>query len=173
MASSSLEDRLRALEGEVRVLRDREDIRQLKAKYCRYADGGWPEQGGTHRGPIHELFVEDGVWDASPGFAPARGREAIQKVFQDMQTIPFVMHNALTPSIEMNGDEAEATWNLISCCEMPQGSYLFLGQYHEKYVRTPEGWRYRLMRYLAIRQPSVFDWGTQPNQTDYLAKSVA
>lgn len=164
MASEEELHLLRQLVAEVRELRDKEDIRLLKARYCHYADGGWPEHGPSHMGPVADLFVEDGIWDASPGMPAAHGREAIRELFNTFQKIPFVIHNAMNPMIEINGDEAIGHWHFIGCGEAPDGAAAwFLGTYDERYVRTPDGWRYRLMRYTSVRQADrPQGWGDPP-----------
>lgn len=155
--------RIEALERRVTELQDKEDIRALKARYCAYVDGGWPEHGGTHGGPVADLFVEDGVWDASPGMPAAEGRAAIRRLFVDLRAIPFAFHNAICPHIDVRGDEAFAHWHFIGCSEMPDGaSAWFLGTYKEHYVRTPDGWRYKLMKYTGVRQATRAPWGEPP-----------
>lgn len=164
--NKDLESRLDLIEHQLKVLQDKEEIRLLKARYCHYADGGWPEHGPSHMGPVADLFVEDGVWDASPGMPAAHGREAIRRLFEDFQAIPFVIHNAVNPMIEVNGDEATGHWHFIGCGEMPggEGSW-FIGTYDERYVRTSAGWRFRLMRYTSARQAvRPQGWGAAPGQ---------
>lgn len=161
--TEQLARRLEALERRVLELQDKEDIRALKARYCAYVDGGWPEHGGTHAGPVADLFVEDGVWDASPGMPAARGKAAIRQLFIDLRAIPFAFHNAICPDIRVSGDEATGHWHFIGASEMPDGaSAWFLGTYEERYVRTPEGWRYRLMKYVGVRQAPRAPWGGPP-----------
>jgi hypothetical protein len=164
MSNDDLLNRLSRLEGEVRELRDKEEIRALKARYSHYVDGGWPNHGGSHMGPVHELFVEDGVWDASPGLPVARGREAIRRIFVDLRSLPFAFHNAVSPMIEVRGDTATGHWHFIGASEMPDGACAwFLGTYEERYVRTRDGWRYQLMKYHAVRQAKrPQGWGPPP-----------
>lgn len=49
-----------SLEGRVQKLEDIEEIRRLRALYCYYDDGGWPEHGSSHAGPCAELYTDDG-----------------------------------------------------------------------------------------------------------------
>jgi len=164
MTDETLAARLDALEQEVRILRDKEEIRMLKATYCRYVDGGWPEQGGSHRGPVADLFVEDGVWSASPGIPAAKGTAAIRELFIELRSLPFAIHNAVNPMIEVDGDTATGHWHFIGASEMPGGQTAwFLGTYAEEYVRTPQGWRYKLMKYTSVKQaPRPEGWGEPP-----------
>ncbi len=161
--ADNLESRVAVLERELRLLRDKEEIRALKARYCHYVDGGWPQHGGTHMGPVADLFVDDGVWDASPGLPAARGRAAITQLFIDLRVIPLAFHNAVNPQIEVTGDTARGHWHFIGASEMPDGkSAWFIGIYDEEYVRTADGWRYKLLRYTGVRQAARGPWGDPP-----------
>lgn len=164
MSDESLLARMDALEREVRELRDKEEIRMLKATYCRYVDGGWPEHGGSHMGPVADLFVEDGVWDASPGIPAAEGTEAIRALFIELRAMPFAIHNAVNPMIEIHGDVATGHWHFIGASQLPVGQAgWYLGTYDERYVRTAEGWRYKLMKYTSVKEaPRAEGWGEPP-----------
>lgn len=164
MSDESVLARLEALENEVRELRDKEEIRALKATYCRYVDGGWPEHGGSHMGPVADLFIPDGVWDASPGIPTARGTEAIRALFVKLREMPFAIHNAVNPMINVDGDTATGHWHFIGASQIPEGrAGWYLGTYDEEYVRTPEGWRYKLMKYTSVKEAHRPEgWGAPP-----------
>ena len=139
------------LEQRIRRLEDIVEIKTLKGLYCKYNDGGWPEQGPSHRGPCLELFVEDAVWDGRPYFFHAEGREAIGEALSSARSMPFVVHNVMTPIIEVNGDVASGHWHMICCVSLPDfSSHWLIGHYLEDYVRTAQGWRFK-----AIRLPSA------------------
>ena len=134
------------LEANIRYLFDLEEIRKLKYLYCRYNDGGWRGQPLSHQGPSHELFTEDGIWDASP-IAKAEGREDIRKLFDHFAQYPMAYHAVMNPIIEIEGDFARAHWHLIGALRLPDdSSTLGMAGYEDEYVRTPEGWRIKLMR---------------------------
>ena len=57
-----------ALTARVRALEDREAIKELDARYCRYLD-----EGQWHR--LGECFTEDGVFD---GLSRIEGRAAVE-----------------------------------------------------------------------------------------------
>src|SRR5690606_5774548 len=90
--------RMRTLEQKVQYLLDLEEIRSLVYRYCRYNDGGWPEQPLSHQGPSADLFTEDGVWDGSP-IAKAEGREEIRKLFASFAALPMAYHAVMNPII--------------------------------------------------------------------------
>jgi len=158
--------RIEALENEVRDLNDKEEIRFLKSTYCRYVDGGWPEHGGSHMGPVADLFVEDGVWDASPGIPAARGTNSIRALFIELRKMPFAIHNAVNPMIKVDGNTATGHWHFVGASQLPEGrAGWYLGTYDEKYIRTPEGWRYKLMKYTSIKEAHRPEgWGEPPGE---------
>jgi hypothetical protein len=150
-----------SLELRVRLLEDIEEIRKLKARYCRFQDGGWAEHGPTHMGPSADLFVEDGVFDGRPLMPLAEGREAIRTLFLNYRAVPFALHHVMNPLIEVQGDHGEGHWHLIVCATQPDAtSHCILGSYLEEYVRTPVGWRFKTMRVVIARAfEQVGGWG--------------
>lgn len=148
---------MRGLEETVRYLADLEEIRMLKYKYCRYNDGGWKGQPLSHQGPSADLFTEDGVWDGSP-LAKAEGREEVRKLFAQFAAQPVAYHAVMNPIIEIDGDTATGHWHLIGCGLMLDNeSVLGIAGYEDEYVRTPEGWRIKLMRVIWGRKSSLPD----------------
>jgi hypothetical protein len=158
-----------SLEADVRRLLDLEEIRLLKYKYCRYNDGGWPAQPLSHQGPSADLFTEDGVWDGRPVAPMAEGREAVRKLFQDFAALPFAYHAVTNPMIEIDGDVAHAHWHILTAGESPRGeASLSVLAYEDEYVRTPAGWRIKVMRVVWGRTAVVpVAWeGTDPRLLD-------
>lgn len=156
MSNNSAELTIEGLSKRVRVLEDKEEIRRLRAKYCEYADGGWPEHGPSHMGPIADLFVEDAVWDGTPFSPLADGREAVRQMMIDYRALPFVMHYVSNADIEVDGDDAKATWKVCAPVETPQGeSRLILGNYFEEYMRTAQGWLFKKIRFVATRSTTL------------------
>jgi ketosteroid isomerase-like protein len=131
----------------VQWLKDVEEIKQLKYRYGRYCDGGWARQGGTHMGPIADLFTEDGVWDSRPFMPVAKGREAIRNLFVELRKMPFASHQMTNPIIEVNGDRAKAYWRLLGASDLPgaKTGELHINAYEDEYERTAEGWRISYM----------------------------
>ncbi len=135
-------------DAKLQYLLDLEEIKMLKHKYCRYNDGGWPAQPISHQGPSADLFTEDAVWDGSP-VAKAEGREAIRKLFASFAALPMAYHAVTNPIIEINGDKATGHWHLIGGgVGLTKSSSFSIGGYEDEYVRTPQGWRIKLMRVL-------------------------
>jgi hypothetical protein len=139
----------------LQLQRDLEEIRQLKYAYCRANDGGWPESGPAHMGPTADLFVEDGVWDGRPVAPLAEGREAIRRMIVDYRTLaPFALHLMINPDIVVEGDIARGRWRALVATEVAGGAsaMLIAGAYTDVYVRTPEGWRFKSLRFEEIRR---------------------
>lgn len=135
-------------------LYDIECIKQLKARYCAFADQDYDPDG------IASLFVEDGFWDGGP-FGRHQGRAAIHAFFTGVsKVISFVDHYATNPLIDVDGDRATGRWDLwapIVKEPEPMAAWI-MGKYHDEYVRTGEGWRFRSLT-LAVRALSPYDEG--------------
>ncbi|MET0988390.1 MAG: nuclear transport factor 2 family protein [Steroidobacteraceae bacterium] len=155
-------DRLAALEAQVRELQDWMEIRRLKWRYVKCNDGGWPGKPMSHLGNMHELFVEDGVWDGRPLLPLKQGRAAIKEwIDTDLRAIPFAIHNVMLDCVDIDGDRAHGTWQFVILATLPdQQSVWMVGNYHEDYVRTQEGWRYQHVRAEVTRTwPQEKGWG--------------
>ena len=153
--------RLEELEARVRAVDDVQEICKLKARYCLNNDGGWPEQGPSHSGPALDDFAEDAVWDGRPFLPITQGREAIRKTQEEHRAVPFVMHCVMNPIIKVEGDTATGRWSCIIPITSADGEdRILLGTYHEKYVRTAEGWKYSYIKFTAARAAEkVGGWG--------------
>jgi hypothetical protein len=152
------------LETKIQYLVDLEEIKMLKYKYCFYNDGGWVGQPLSHQGPSADLFTEDGVWDGSP-LVKAEGREEIRKLFAAFADLQLAYHAVMNPMITIEGDTAEGYWHLITAGVGVNGQSSFgVRAYQDEYVRTPEGWRIKLMRVI---------WGNQTAPTEGWVKGAS
>ena len=126
-----------------------EEIRALKARYCRYLDTKqWDEWGG--------LFAEDATLDVSAETLEAgdlatdavvRGRAAIVAQVRDAVGPAITAHHVHNPELEILGpDEARAVWAMEDFLRFPDDpSAPFsrmngFGHYHETYRRGSGGW---------------------------------
>ena len=75
-------ERLERIERRLRVLEDREAIRNLKARYAALCDNQYDADG------IASLFTEDAVWE-SPALGCFEGREAIRKLWAQLFETKF------------------------------------------------------------------------------------
>ena len=85
------------LEDRIRLLEDREAIREVTASYCRYAVAGKAEE-------IAALFTRDGIMES--GDIRVRGQAALldlyRATFRDLLPVPYVHDHV----IELAGDRA-------------------------------------------------------------------
>src|ERR1700733_5253116 len=125
----------KTLEQKVQELADREEIKELTAKYC------WHVQHAEGES-IARLFTEDGVLDA-PGNKPVRGMEALLKFYGAIppaeSPVPFI-HNHI---IEFDGDnDAHGTCTIDARFTRKGESILGAGWYEDKYRRVNGKWRF-------------------------------
>ncbi len=153
----------RTIEERLKVLEDIQEITKLKHRYWNYCDGGrgWGHPSHDYD-KIAELFVEDGVWE-SVGRIRVEGREAIREHFKRAQAVPFVIHCGMNPIIDVNGDTATGEWHYIIPITAPddprQACWIF-GVYHDQFVRSPDGWRFKTLRANGVvHTPYELGWG--------------
>jgi uncharacterized protein (TIGR02246 family) len=127
------------LAARVRRLEDLEAIRRLKVDYCTACDD-------DHDGAaVAALFVPDGRWSSSMG-ADCRGQAAIRAYFDAIRAAGRMVHSAhqvTNPAIDLDGDEAAATWLLQMRYTTVGGArYRIVGSYRDRYVRIDGRWRF-------------------------------
>jgi hypothetical protein len=134
---------LRALRTRLQTLEDIMEITRLKAAYCEAVDGGWDRR--THRGEeVAALFVDDGVWDAGQVGGRGEGHQGIVDKINSFTQMPFALHRVTNPDIRVNGNEATGKWHVIAYLSQADGTpVMFMGVYRDKFVRTPQGWRFK------------------------------
>jgi hypothetical protein len=125
-----------ALEDDVRLLVDIQEIVQLKARCCRMIDTkDWDGYG--------ELLVDDFRLASDGGTRTSRA-EVLSSLAASLATATTV-HHVHMPEITVSGDSATAIWAMNDYVAFPsEGSPYVIrgyGHYHEEYVRTPDGWR--------------------------------
>ncbi len=152
------------LADEVATLRRRlesaESVLQLydlKARYGELVDqrfsGGRlvdPESLGSVARAAAELFTSDGVWDGGPGLGRHEGRVAIAARLAE-PTLDFARHLFAKPRIEVDGDEAQGRWDLLSPCRRPDGSSWWMCGFEEDaYARVDGVWLHRSMKLTTV-----------------------
>jgi len=148
-----LQARVAELEARLRVLEDREAIRELKARYAELVDaryrGGRPVPRAELEGladRIAGLFSEDAEWDGGRTLGLCRGRDAIRERFLE-PTLHFSWHYFVKPRIEVEGDRARATWDVLAPCTTPDDrAHWMAGVEEDEYVRQGGRWLHRRMR---------------------------
>jgi len=164
-----IQGRLDAVELELRVLRDIEEIKKLRALFWLACDGDILHGPTHHPEEIADLFTEDGSWTMGgverdeiswPDSGP-HGRAEILNWFRETQRrISFAMHFGVTPIINVNGDQASGQWKLFAA--MLRGhEALWVGSiYNDTYLRTAHGWRIQTARVsVGFNTPFSEGWG--------------
>jgi uncharacterized protein (TIGR02246 family) len=126
------------LEQQVQALTDREEIKELTA---RYAHGVARGEGAK----VAELFTDDGVFinRLNPNDPPTvvRGREALQKFYTNIRrntALPCI-HNHL---ITLAGDEATGTCSIEVRITMKNQSMIGSGYYEDRFRRENGRWKF-------------------------------
>ena len=127
-------------------------IHALKARYAdlvdrRFSKGKLVSTDALNRlaGEIADLFTPDGVWDGGPGLGVATGRAAIIERLEH-PTLNFSRHLFVKPVIEVRGDRATATWDLLCPCQRQDGtSFWMCGSEADRYVRLDDSWLHESM----------------------------
>ena len=136
--------------NDIEALLAREEIRTLKARYCRFLDTkDWTGLGA--------LFVDDAVLDVAQdtGNPPLEGREAIIGQIRFAVDDAATSHQVHTPEITFDGAaSANGVWAMQDRVVWQAGksaipgvaSITGYGQYHEIYIRTADGWKFASIR---------------------------
>jgi ketosteroid isomerase-like protein len=128
----------KSLEQKVQELADREEIKELTARYC------WHVQHSEGEA-IARLFTDDGLLDA-PGNKPVSGMDALLKFYGAItpaeSPVPFI-HNHI---IEIDGDNAQGTCTIDARFTRKGESILGAGWYEDKYRRVNGKWRFAVRK---------------------------
>lgn len=132
----SIEDRLERLEAE-------SDIRRLKARY-------WNACDTKDVAAVRACFVEEAELVYPP--LGAFGLDGLIEIFSAIAVgTPVVdVHHGHNAEINViDADTAEARWSLGFSTYNPetQTYRTIAGLYHDRYVRTPSGWRIAYSRH--------------------------
>jgi hypothetical protein len=130
----------KSLEQKVQELADREEIKELTARYC------WHVQHSEGES-IARLFTDDGVLEGTqPGFNAVRGMDALLKFYGAItpaeSPVPFI-HNHI---IEIDGDNAQGTCTIDARFTRKGESILGAGWYEDKYRRVNGKWRFAVRK---------------------------
>jgi len=148
-----LEETLRALEARLARVEAVQEIQRLKARYGALVDARYDRDGPRPRaqleplaGQIAELFTADAVWDGGAGLGICRGRAAIRERFLE-PTLRFSWHYFVKPQIEVAGDRARGTWDLLAPCTTRDGVASWMaGVEDDEYARVDGRWLHSAMK---------------------------
>ena len=170
MDATELERRLETLERRLRAVEDAEAIRTLKARYAELVDARYTRSGPKPAAEIEpiatklaQLFSEDAVWDGGARLGVCTGREAIRTRFLE-PTLDFSWHFFLKPRIEVDGDCARGTWDILSPCTTREGRAMWMvGVEEDEYVRRDGTWLHSSMRLeVVFMAPYERGWAKRP-----------
>jgi ketosteroid isomerase-like protein len=116
---------------------------RLVTQYCHFVDHGEAARVG-------ELFTEDGVW-ASPE-TTMTGREAIVRGFQRRQDNTARISRHVCENLLVEVIDADTATGVVyltlyrhdgepGAPTAPAQAPAIVGEYRDRFVRTPEGWR--------------------------------
>ena len=123
----------------VQVLRDIEEIKQLRAQYVRLVDTKQWDAWAALLTDDFRLESEAGVHE---------GRDAAVAMVSGALDAGSTVHHCFTPEIAVTGpDTASGVWAMedIVRIELDGTPIAFhgYGHYHDDYVRTAGGWRFK------------------------------
>jgi len=166
-----LSRRIDALETRLRAAEDVQAIHRLKARYAQLVDARYRRRGGVvdraqleaAARAIAELFTPDGIWDGGAGLGVCKGRE---EIFRRMcePTLSFSWHFFLKPHIEVDGDRAHGSWDILSPCTTGEGRAMWMaGVEHDEYVREGDRWLHEQMKLdVVFLAPHDRGWAKRP-----------
>jgi ketosteroid isomerase-like protein len=136
---------------ELRRLLDERACERLMVDYAWYVDTG-------HAARIADLFTPDGLWEGADG-GRMEGADAIRRAMAGRQglTRRTSMHVCTNLRVTLDGpDDATGSCYLLNVRHDDQGEAQLpapakvpklTGIYHDRFVRTPEGWRIAHLRF--------------------------
>lgn len=139
------------LEQALQLLRDTEEVKNLKAEYCYLADGipsldvNKPRQIDCDK--FADLFADDAVFHTSAGEV-VKGKDRIREYGRSFQALPLALHIIATPQIQVDGDTATGRWHgivpLITAVD--KVAALMVVRYEDEFVRTKNGWKIKSIK---------------------------
>ena len=153
MSEAELRSRIEALEARLAAVEDVQAIQNLKSRYGQLADARYGPQGVVPRErlePIADqlaaLFSDDAVWDGGAALGVCQGRDAIRKRFLE-PTLRFSWHYFVKPHIDVSGDRARATWDILAPCTTADGRARWMSGYEDdEYVKQDGVWLHQSMK---------------------------
>lgn len=122
-------------------------ICETKARYCRTLDSkDWPAYA--------DVFTEDLILDTTPaGGYEMHGRDTAISAIRNSVEHARTAHQVHSPEIRIDGDAADVVWAMQDrvvwsperAAKLGNAGHTGYGQYHERYVRCPDG-RWRIAR---------------------------
>ena len=150
---AALERRIQQLEARLARVEDVAAIQTLKARYGELADLRYrrgvvddPVRLEQVAGEIAELFTEDAIWEGGKVLGTCSGRDQIRERFQT-PTLSFAWHYFVKPKIDIDGETARATWDVLAPCTTLDGRpHWMAGAEDDEYRKVDGVWLHSRMQ---------------------------
>jgi len=119
---------------------DIEEIERLKYRYLRALDT-------KHWDEFADTLTEDVVGDYGESLGEehhfADRDSLVEFMVKAMPADMITEHRVTHPEIDVDGDEVTGIWYLQDKVIVPKYNFMLMGAgfYHDRYRRTPDGWR--------------------------------
>lgn len=131
------ENDIELLVEQVRRLQDREDLREVTARYAMAVN---KVIDGVDVDALSSIFAEDATWEARG--QRVEGLAAIMEgVRQSTAAVKFSVHAYVNPVFVLDGDAAWGRWVIQMVGQMGEAFHQGSSVQDFTYVRTPAGWR--------------------------------
>jgi hypothetical protein len=142
-------DSIAKLAARLRAVEDRQAIQDLHNHYCYIQDRGHQSHDEADVQAFLALCHADVMWDNSPdGSRAHRGRDAVADYLRELWArFDNCMHFVHNLSIIFeSADHARGRSSFEAVGDIDGEAFVAAGYYEDEYVRTRQGWRFRLHR---------------------------
>ncbi|MFT7221000.1 MAG: hypothetical protein ACI8Z1_002621 [Candidatus Azotimanducaceae bacterium] len=133
------------------VLKDKAACRSLVIDYAYHRDQG-------HAGELAKLFTQDAQLIVMGN--KIEGREAIEQRVADAKSGPLLRHMMSTIRIVLIDKDHASGVSYVTVYSSPAGTlplplteFSALGEYHDEFVRTVEGWKIQSRQFIPVFVP--------------------
>jgi len=122
----------------LQAMADRVEIEALRGEFT---DAGMMDDYDR----FASLFTPGGVWRVPAVDAEFAGREEIRAGIEGLKTKvwDYLVQTTHPGTIQLDGDTASGRAYVLSFGQMREGhSHLNYSVYHDRYQRTPDGWKF-------------------------------
>jgi ketosteroid isomerase-like protein len=149
----------------LQAVADRVEIDALSAEFT---DAGMMRDWDR----IAALFTVDGAWRMPHVNVEFVGREEIRAAIERLRALwEFFVQNVHAGAVTIDGDTATGRAYIVEFGRFKDGtSHLNYALYHDRYQRTPDGWRFAERRYEVRYVDSTPLTGTVPAPEENVAE---
>jgi hypothetical protein len=115
------------------------------------------------------LFAPEGAWRIPEGNIELVGREEIRAGIERMRSLPdYFVQNTHAGTIQLEGDAATGRAYIAEFGHVRDSSFLNYAVYHDRYQRTPDGWKFAERVYEVRYLDTTPLAGSAPSKEDLL-----